>query len=169
LSERKVDHRTNANMAHYAKLTPEKKKEFCDILLHGWSVLRAAELLQISRETAYDHRGKDPDFKSNWEQAKVEAMLRHEDELNKRAFQGVDTPIVHNGKIMMEEVDGVMVPVTVKKKSDILLMFAMKAENPVKYKEKSAVEHKGVEGLAKKMKNFQDASKRADKACLKRN
>lgn len=156
-------------MAHYAKLTPEKKKEFCDILSHGWSVLRACELLQVSRETVYDHRKKDPQFQANWEQAKQDAMMRREDELNLRAFHGVDTPIVHKGKVVMEEVDGVMVPVTIKKKSDILLMFSMKAENPEKYKDKSAVEHQGMEGLADQFKALQEASKRADKSCLKRN
>lgn len=146
------------------KFTEKKKETFLETLSHGWSPRRAAETCGVSHQIVYVHRKKDPDFRAAWEEALIMAQQEREDELNTRAFKGEDMPIVHGGKIMKEkcEVTGAMIPVKIKRKSDILLMFSMKAESPEKYKEKSAVEHLGLEGLADQFKALQDASKKAD-------
>lgn len=156
-------------MAHYIKMTPEKKQLFLDTISHGFSVVKASERCGFRTQTAYQHKEKDKEFSDAWDQAKVEAQQRREDELNQRAFKGEPIPIVYNGKIMMKEnKDGTKEPVTLLKKSDTLLMFAMKAEDPEKYKEKSAVEHLGLDGLAKKLKSLQAATDRADRESSKR-
>lgn len=157
-------------MAQDTRVTIEKKEQFLDILSHGWSVVRAAEICGVNRKSFYVQANNDKAFADAWKESKHLAQQRREDELNLRAYHGEDLPVMKDGEIVMiVDEDGVKKPLTYKgKKSDLLLMFSMKAEDPDKYKDKSAVEHQGLEGLAAQFKALQDASEKADIEAEKR-
>lgn len=119
------------------KVTPEKKAAFCAALVaSGGNVSRACQAIDVARLTAYRWREEDPEFKTAWNEAKAAGMDALEDEATRRAFEGIDKPIVHQGFITD----------TVKEYSDTLMIFLLKGGKPEKYKER--VEHSGQVDLA---------------------
>lgn len=154
------------------KLTPEKLTAFCAALAETGIVARACKAVGISRVTAYEWRDEDPAFKARWEKALKVGVTALEDEAHRRAFEGVDKPLVHQGQftpmfvpakdeqgnVIMEEVaEGVTRPkfipllddegrqqiATMKEYSDTLAIFLLKAHNPDKYRENSKVQLTG--------------------------
>lgn len=123
-------------MAHRAKLTPEKKREFLTILSQTCNVTKAAQALGIARRTAYDHRESDPEFLTAWDNAIEEAVDLLEQEAQRRAFNGTQRPVFHQGAQC-----GV-----IQEYSDTLAIFLLKAHRPKKYRERSSVEHSGPNG-----------------------
>ena len=120
-----------------AKLTPERKAAFCAALAaSGGNVSRACEAVDISRMTAYEWRDEDADFEADWDRAKKLGLDALEDEATRRAFEGVDKPIVYQG-----EVTG-----TMKEYSDTLLVFLLKGGKPDKYRERTSAEISGPGG-----------------------
>lgn len=83
----------------------------------------------VSRQTAYVHRRAEPQFAKEWETAIDDAAFTLEDEAWRRARDGVDEPIVHQGMIIG----------TQKKYSDTLLIFLLKGIKPDKYADKLVV------------------------------
>lgn len=121
-------------MAHPEKLTPEKMAEFCAKLVEsGGNVTAACEHIEVSRVCAYRHRKEDPDFRAMWLEAEGMAIERMEDEARRRAVEGVQEPVFHKG-----EQCG-----TIKKYSDTLMIFLLKAHAPEKYKDRSETTVKG--------------------------
>lgn len=86
--------------------------------------------------TAYDWREADSDFAAAWDRAKAIGMDALEDEATRRAFEGIDKPIVHQGVITD----------TIKEYSDTLAIFLLKGGKPEKYKDR--VEHSGQVDIA---------------------
>lgn len=120
-----------------AKLTPERKAAFCAALASsGGNVARACDAVDISRMTAYTWRDDDPEFAADWDRAKEMGLDALEDEATRRAFDGVDKPIVYQG-----EVTG-----TMKEYSDTLLVFLLKGGKPDKYRERTSAEISGPGG-----------------------
>ena len=116
--------------------TPEKIGLFCDALAQGSSVSAACSAARIGRRTAYDWRHEDGAFAAAWDEA-VEAGTDYlEDEAKRRAAQGVDEPVFYQG-----EQCG-----AVRKYSDTLLIFMLKARRPEKYRERANVELTGQGG-----------------------
>lgn len=113
------------------KLTPERKAAFCAALAMTGIVKRACEAVDITRQTAYEWRDEDPEFAAAWEKALKVGVGELEDEAHRRAFEGYDKPIVHQGAITG----------TFKEYSDTLAIFLLKAHNPEKYRERSDVKH----------------------------
>jgi len=118
------------------KLTPEKLSAFCSALAETGIVSRACKAVEITRETAYQWRRADPEFSKAWDQALEIGITALEDEAHRRAFNGTREPIYHLGKAVG----------AVKKYSDTLAIFLLKAHNPEKYRERHDVAVKG--GLA---------------------
>ena len=119
------------------KLTPEKLSAFCAALANsGGNVTRACEAVAISRVTAYEWRKNDPAFAEAWDEAKAIGLDALEDEATRRAFEGVDKPIVHLGVITD----------TVKEYSDTLAIFLLKGGKPEKYRERVSQELTGRGG-----------------------
>lgn len=109
------------------KLTPERKAAFCAALIaSGGNVSRACEAVDIARQTAYEWREEDTEFAKSWDRAKEIGLDTLEDEAVRRAYEGVDEPIVHLG----------VVTDTVKKYSDTLMIFLLKGGKPEKYRER---------------------------------
>lgn len=110
------------------KLTPEKLTAFCAALAETCNVGKACAAVGISRTTAYCWKEEDPEFAAAWERALKIGQTALEDEAHRRAFEGVDEPVFHRGKECG----------SVRKYSDTLAIFLLKAHAPEKYREKSS-------------------------------
>lgn len=150
------------------KLTPEKLTAFCAALAETCNVGRACAAVGISRYTAYLWRKDLPEFAERWDEAMKAGVLALEDEAHRRAFEGVEDPLTHQGNFTYlwrakrdengeplrdEQGNLVQEPVldehgnhkvaSVRKYSDTLAIFLLKAHNPDKYRENSKVELTG--------------------------
>lgn len=157
------------------KLTPEKLTAFCAALAETAVVGKACKAVGIARQTAYEWREEVPGFAAMWDKALKVGVSALEDEAHRRAFEGVDEPLTHQGQITpayavvvdeltgevvrdeatgtpkmrpIYEADGTMRPQTVKKYSDTLAIFLLKAHAPEKYRDNSKVELAGRVELA---------------------
>lgn len=153
------------------KLTPEKLTAFCAALAETCNVGRACAAVGISRQTAYNWREADADFAVAWEKAMKVGLLALEDEAHRRAFEGMDDPLTHQGRftyLYREVKDEAGNPVldasgnprrepvldergehkvaTVRKYSDTLAIFLLKAHAPEKYRDNTRMELTGANG-----------------------
>jgi hypothetical protein len=103
-------------------------KAFLTMLEETGSVTAAAKAANISRVTVYAHKRDDPDFAREWDEALDRAADTLEDEARRRATEGIEEAIYHKG----EKVG------TVRKYSDVLLMFLLKGIRPQKWRESRA-------------------------------
>lgn len=115
------------------KLTPEKLTAFCAALAETCNVGKACAAVGIARQTAYEWRHEDPDFAARWDGAMRIGVSALEDEAHRRGFDGVDEPVYHKGDKCG----------TIRKYSDTLAIFLLKAHNPEKYRDNSRVELAG--------------------------
>jgi hypothetical protein len=142
------------------KLTPEKLTAFCATLAETCQVGKAAAAVGISRYTAYIWRKNDPEFAARWDEAMKAGLLVLEDEMHRRAVDGVAEPVLHQGQptyltehytddegnpAVRTKLDehGQPIPMTVRKYSDTLAIFLAKAHDPEKYRDNSKVELAG--------------------------
>jgi len=112
------------------KLTPERLTAFCAALAETCNVGRACAAVGICRLTAYKWRKAMPDFAAAWDEALKAGLLGLEDEAHRRAFEGTEEPVYQQGTKVG----------TVRKYSDTLAIFLLKAHDPEKYRENSRVE-----------------------------
>jgi hypothetical protein len=103
-------------------------KAFLSALEITGSVTAAAKAADISRVTVYQHRKDYPDFAREWDEALDMAADTLEDEARRRATEGTEEPVFHQGKKVG----------TVRKRSDVLLMFLLKGIRPQKWRESRA-------------------------------
>lgn len=122
------------------KFTPEKATAFCAALAETGTVGKACVAVDISRRTAYNWREDYPEFAQAWDKALRIGVSALEDEAHRRAFDGVVEPVFHQGS----EVGGV------RKYSDTLAIFLLKAHAPEKYRENSRVELSGSLDIKRK-------------------
>lgn len=134
------------------KMTPEKLTAFCAALAETCQVRKACDAVGISRQTAYKWREDMPEFAKAWDRAMKVGVSALEDEAHRRAFEGYDEPVFHQG-----EVCG-----AIRKASDTLAIFLLKAHAPDKYRENSKVELAGQLALT----NMSDDEIRAELAAL---
>ena len=112
--------------------TPEKKRVFLEMLEKHCDVKRAAAACGMSRARIYALRDKYSGFREQWNEAVKIAIDAMEAECYRRAFEGVDHPVIHLGEITD----------TYKDYSDVLLMFYLKAHRP-QYRDKVSHLHGG--------------------------
>ncbi len=98
---------------------------FLEKLAECGNVTRACKAAKVARWTAYRHRRDDPAFERAWDEALSIAVGLLEDEAWRRAREGWLEPVFFKG-----EQQG-----SVRKYSDTLLIFLLKAHNPAKYRE----------------------------------
>lgn len=113
-------------MSNRTKLTDERIEKFLSLLHKNPNVTRAAEEINVSRQRLYERRDEDPAFKKRWEAAVKIGVTCIEDEMLRRAVEGVEEPVFYQGKEVA----------TVTKYSDTLLIVLAKAHWPEKYKER---------------------------------
>ncbi len=115
--------------------TPKKREEFLEHLAETGNVTASAKEAGGSRQGAYDIRAEDEKFAAAWDAAVEESVDSLEAEARRRAFEGVQTPLHHQGKRTGDNVT---------KYSDTLLMFLLNGNRPDKFKHRSDVTHTGV-------------------------
>lgn len=103
-----------------------------DLELHG-VVSYAAKAAGVARSTVYDARLVDDAFAVAWDNSHQVALDGLEREAWRRAAEGTLEPLVSGGKHVAD----------VRKYSDRLLEFLLKAHRPEKFRERYAVEHSG--------------------------
>lgn len=131
------------------KLTPERLTAFCAALAETCNVGRACAAVGISRQTAYNWREANDEFAREWERAVRVGVTALEDEAHRRAFEGADEPVFHKG-----EVCG-----TVRKYSDTLAIFLLKAHAPDKYRENTHLQLTGADGGPVRISDTERAAK----------
>lgn len=113
-------------MANRTIRTPEKRNAFLAALReHVGNVSKACEAVAIGRMTAYDWRAADVEFAGEWDEVVEASTEALEQEVYRRAHEGVNEPVFYQG-----EQCG-----SVRKYSDTLAMFVLKARRPEKYRE----------------------------------
>lgn len=168
------------------KLTPEKLTAFCAALAETAQVSKACAAVGISRWTAYHWRKQDLDFALAWDEAMLVAVSGLEDEAIRRGHEGYEEPLVHQGQFtalvdydaidpetgekfppqlapVKRNADGSPQYATMRKYSDTLLIFTLKAHAPQKYRDNQSIELTGKDGGAVQ---FGDTEKAARVAAL---
>jgi hypothetical protein len=113
-------------MANRTKRIDQKRAKFLARLVEGASIHAAATAAGIGRTTAYEWRDAEPEFAAAWDEAVEAGTDALEDEAIRRARSGVDEPVYYQGEKV-----GV-----VRRYSDTLLIFMLKARRPDKFKER---------------------------------
>src|SRR5690606_26043730 len=119
-------------------------------LAESGNVTDAARRAGLARVTVYRYWENDEELAKLFDEALRLGQHGLEDEARRRAYTWVLDPVVYQGKIQEQEVydqatgEITKIPVAVRRYSDVLLMFLLKAAFPEKYKERQAVEHQGA-------------------------
>ncbi len=113
------------------------RERFINVLRETCNVSEAARSAGIGRRTAYEWRDKDPAFAADWEDAEEEAADKLEREAWRRAVEGIDKPVVHQG----------VITATYKEYSDKMLEILLKGHRPEKFTDRNKIEHSGQIGL----------------------
>ena len=117
------------------KLTP-KKAAFLAAYPEAGTVTGACEAAKISRTIHYVWLQEDGDYREAFELAKAELTESLEREAVRRARDGWNEPVFHEGKVCGFK----------RRFSDTLLIFLLKANNPEKYRETIRNELTGRDG-----------------------
>ena len=116
----------------------------------------AARAARIHRTVPYKARQDDPDFAAAYADALEEACDGLELEARRRAHDGVDEPVVYQGELMgcwvmadgtvvsKDTPGATLVPLTVKKYSEALLLALLKAHRPERFRDNVKLEHSGT-------------------------
>ena len=100
------------------------------------SITKAAEAAGIDRREHYRWLEGNESYQERWGAAEEELTTRLEAEAVRRALDGVEEPIYHNGQCVG----------TVSRYSDRMLELLLKARRPGSYRERASVEHSGPNG-----------------------
>ena len=102
-------------------------KRFIEILREAGNVSKAAQEAGFSRQAFYAYRKKNPEFKKLWDEAIEQAIDKLEAEAWRRAKDGIEKPIVHQGQVIGHY----------REYSDRLLEILLKAYRPNLFEGKS--------------------------------
>jgi hypothetical protein len=120
-------------------------RKFLHALARSGNVTDAALRARVSRKVVYERRHRHPSFARLWDEALDIACDFLELEARRRAFEGVDEPVVYKGKLCGQWVDADgqpvaegtpgarLIPLTVKRYSDQVLLRLLEAHRPEKY------------------------------------
>lgn len=121
----------------------------------------AARAAKVSQRSHYNWL-KDPKYAESFAWSEDRAIQIMETEAKRRAVHGVEEPVVYQGRLQYEplrdkygrevkDANGNVVytnkPLTVRKPSDILLMFMLKSKRPAIYRDNSSMELSGPGGV----------------------
>jgi len=113
------------------KLTAKKREKFLELLKEGTAVIHACTAISITPVSMYQRRRDEPDFAQAWaaavEQGEKVILTKLEAEADRRAMEGYQKPVYHNGVLIGAE----------RRYSDVLLIVRLKALAPEKYKERT--------------------------------
>lgn len=122
------------------KTTPKKwdKRQtvFLKWLSKTGNVAASCRKAKVNRSLVYSWRNEDETFAEAWDEALDIAIEMLEEEARRRAQDGVLEPVYYLGAKVG----------SVRKYSDTLLIFLLKAHRPGKYRDHHSVEHSGPGG-----------------------
>jgi hypothetical protein len=101
------------------------RADFLEALAVGWSVTHAAKRAGVARQRFYEQRDGDSEFASAWDDALAQGTEALEDEARRRAAEGWEEPVFQRGELVGH----------VRKYSDNLLIFLLKARDPGRFRE----------------------------------
>jgi hypothetical protein len=134
------------------------EKKFLAELRRTGNHSAAARAAKIDRTVPYKARQDDPAFAEAYQDAIDEACDGLELEARRRAHDGIDEPVIYQGELCGTWVDAdgnvvskdtpgaKLIPLTVKKYSDGLLLALLKAHRPERFKDNVKLEHTGSKG-----------------------
>jgi len=142
-------------MANRTKLTPKKRAAFLKMVAETANITASAMHVHVTRQRLYEIRAKNRRFREEWDAAVELGTRALEDEATRRATVGWDEPVFYQGNQCG----------LVRKFSDTLLIFQLKARDPAKYRERidANLVHSGNPDAPIKI----DASLTADEAARK--
>ena len=123
------------------------KQLFLDTLRGTGNVRLSARNANVTRQVVYRARDRSAKFRADWDEALEEARELLEAEARRRAAIGVDEPVFYKGEVVGH----------IRKYSDTLLMFLLKAHWPEKFRENVSIDQR-VSG--------RDGGPVKDSACL---
>ncbi len=123
-------------MASTVRLTAARKAVFLEVLGTTANVTQACAIAGLACRSVYHWRTHDEGFAQAWTEALERGIDALEDVALRRATEGREEPVFYKG-----EKCG-----SVRKPSDALLMFMLKARRPEIYKDRAAVEHSTKDG-----------------------
>ena len=139
--------------------TPEKGKQrvFLDHFRQYGNISMSARHAGIERTTVYWWQEHDEDFPLAFEQAKVEAVERLEEEARRRAVDGTERlKFGQGGRVIIDPDTGL--PYREREYSDTLLIFLLKGLMPDRYAERRKSEVSGPNGGPVQIRTYADMS-----------
>lgn len=128
-------------------LGPVNRSRFLEAFAQSGILEEAARVAGVARQSHYVWL-KDPDYQRRFAEATERAAERLEAELHRRLYEGTEETVVYQGEICYQRDEAGNLtnkPLVVRRKSDILLMFALKGAKPEKYRDnvKADITHSG--------------------------
>ena len=108
------------------------KPLFLDTLRGTGNVRLSARNANVTRQVVYRARDRSAKFRADWDEALEEARELLEAEARRRAAIGVDEPVFYKGEVVGH----------IRKYSDTLLMFLLKAHWPEKFRENVSIDQR---------------------------
>lgn len=112
------------------------KKQFLEHFAGTGNITESATAVGIRRRVVYEWQERDDEFCLAFREAEIQATETMEAEARRRGMLGVDEPVFHQGEVVG----------AVKKYSDTLLIFMLKARAPEKYRERVQMQHADADG-----------------------
>lgn len=114
-----------AEQSRHIKRSEKRDTKFFESIAQGKTVTRSAKDAGYLRRSVYQCADNDPEFARRWEEAREQAVERLEEEVDRRAVDGTKENVYYQG----EKIG------TVRRYSDTLLIFRLKALAPKKYRD----------------------------------
>jgi hypothetical protein len=132
---------------HGQRPTAEQRREAQEAFLRSFAsngnVRAACMSAGIDRSTVHYWAERDEQFSMRYNLAQHDVDDAIRAEIYRRGMFGEEEPMVSMGRVVTRKNEkGEEVPLTIRRKSDLLLMFHAKARMP-EYRDKQQVEHSG--------------------------
>jgi len=118
-------------------MPPLKQRAFLAAYAQTGNITRAAALAKVARSRHYEWMD-DPDYAAAFAAAGEEASDHLEAEARRRAVEGIEEPVVYQGELAMK-IDSIgrrtAHPLTIRRYSDVLLIFLLKGMRPDKFRD----------------------------------
>ena len=135
------------------RITLAKRKLLLTSYAKCGSITIAAKAAGVSQGIHYKWLD-DPEYAAAFAEAEREAINALETELFTRVYEGTEEPVVYQGELCYrKDKNGKLTdkPLTIRRKSDTLLIFALKGKKPEVYRDnfKGEIVHTGVMAVSK--------------------
>jgi hypothetical protein len=120
-----------------SRLTSAKRKLFLKAYVASGTIVGAARAVSVSDTLHYDWM-KDPEYAAAFVEAEKQAIAYLEAELFRRVYEGTEEPVVYQGELSYrKDKNGKLTnkPLTIRRKNDTLLIFALKGKKPDVYRD----------------------------------